>query len=38
MRRRVLLAIGDALFSIVFGLALIVDRVFDRFERKHSDD
>lgn len=38
MIRRTMLAVGDALFSIVFGLALLVDRVFDRFERKHSED
>lgn len=38
MIRRVMLAIGDALFSVVFGLALLVDRVFDRFERKHNED
>lgn len=34
MIRRVMFAIGDALFSIVFGLALIIDHVLEKLERK----
>lgn len=37
MRRRVLLAIGDAAFSLIFGLALIIGYVLEKLERKDDD-
>jgi hypothetical protein len=37
MTRRVLLAIGDAAFSLIFGLALIIAYVLEKLEGKDHD-